>query len=412
MRLIRWVLFCTLFCWTGSVNAAEVKTQKSSDGWRLMVNGKPFFIKGMDYSPTTIGESSDNHTRRNWMAVDDDHDGRNDFAYQTWVDVDRTNKRSQDVKEVGDFELMHAMGVNAIRLYHHPTSDPGLQKINAIASAELNYTKELTVEKEQKILRDLFSRYHIMVAMGDLLGSYTVGTGASWDAGTDYTDPKQRANMLKSVEEMVKRYKNEPYILMWVLGNENNLQQYTHTNASLNPEAYARFVNQAALLIKKIDGHHPVAIANGADLLLEYYAKYAPAIDVFGLNKYSYGGFYELWSKVGSIYDRPVMLTEFGDLYPVFKNGQHNEALQAKVHRLSWEDISNHRAGKKVPGNSIGGFVFQWVDQWWQGGDPWHQKQNGLAYPGVTSMGDGTGGSLTRQMRKVYWMYKEVWGKD
>ena len=304
-----------------SLYAADVQTQKTTDGWRLLVDGKPFFIKGMCYTPTAIGESSDDNTRRNWMTVDDDHDGRNDYAYQTWVDVKG--------KEVGDFELMRQMGVNVIRIYEHMTLDPELQKINASGSTELNYPSNFSPKKEQQLLRQLYTKYGIMTAMGDLLGSYTVNSGAAWQAGTDYTDPQQRAYMLKSVEEMVRRYKDEPYLLMWVLGNENNLQANTHTNAGVYPEAYAKFVNEAALLIKKIDGHHPVAICNGADRLLRYYAQYTPAVDIFGLNMYAYQSFYTLWKEVSAIYDRPVMLTEYGQINPVLKNGQLNENIQA-----------------------------------------------------------------------------------
>ncbi len=398
-------------------SAALVTTQKSADGWRLLVDGKPFFIKGMCYWPTAIGESADDNTRRNWMIVDDDHNGRNDYAYQTWVDVQRNNKHDPSEKNVGDFELMREMGVNVIRIYNHMTSDPELQKIDAPGSKSSNYPPDFSPKKEQQLLRKLYSKYKIRVAMGDLLGSYTVGTGATWNAGTDYNDPQQRAYMLQSVKEMVLRYKDEPYLLMWILGNENNLQQYTHTNAKVFPEAYAKFVNEAALLIKKYDSRHPVAICNGADLLLDYYAKYTPAIDIFGLNMYQYQSFYELWKKVALIYDRPVMLTEYGQQSPAFKHGQFNEDLQAKIHHSCWLDIYNHRAGQEPPGNAIGGFVFEWVDEWWFNGDKWHQNlgpdlQGSWEYNGIVSLGDGSGGSLERQLRKVYWTYKELWNKE
>ena len=400
---------------TTPLYAADVKTQKSNDGWRLLVDGKPFFIKGMCYHPTAIGESSDDNTRRNWMTVDDHHDGRNDYAYKTWVDVSRTNKRDPGEKETGDFDLMRQMGVNVIRIYDHMSTDPELQRINASGSKEFNYPPNFSPKQEQQLLRNLYTKYGIMVAMGDLLGAYTASTAAAWEAGTDYNDPKQRAYMLKSVEEMVRRYKDEPYLLMWVLGNENNLQAFTHTNASVNPEAYAKFVNEAALLIKKLDGHHPVAIANGAELMLDYYAKYSPAVDIFGLNMYHDDGFDTLWEEVSRIYDRPVMLTEYGQDHPLFKNGQLDENIQAKIHRSCWLDIYGHRAGQHPPGNAIGGFAFEWVDEWWPSGDKWHQNvdanKSGWEYSGMTSMGDGSGGSLERQLRKVYWVYKDLWTK-
>lgn len=419
MIIFRCFLVIALMGWSFLACAAEVKTEKSADGWRLLVDGKPFFIKGMVYAPAAIGESPDDNTLRNWETVDDKHDDRNDYAYKTWVDVNRDNKRTPDEKDEGDFELMHQMGVNAIRIYNHMTADPQLQKLNGASSNMSNYPSDFTPAQEQKLLRDLYYKYHIMVAMGDFLGSYTINTGTNWDAGTDYTDPVQRKNMLRSVEEMARRYKDEPYLLMWVLGAENNLQEFTHTNARQQPEAYAKLVNEAALLIKKIDHHrHPVTICNGNEDLIEYYAKYAPAIDIFGSDKYTFGGFYELWSKVAAIYDRPVMLTEFGLAEPLVVNGMLDEGHQARAHKLAWEDIALHRAGRKAPGNAIGGFVFEWVDNWWEDGDKWHQNVNpngrgwNHEYMGVTSMGDGTGGSLERQLNKVFWVYKELWKKD
>ena len=104
-------------------------------------------------------------------------------------------------------------------------------------------------------------------------------SGAAWDAGTDYTDPQQRKNMLASVEAMVREFKDEPFVLFWVLGNENNYPEFTHTNAKSKPEAYATLLNEAALLIKSIYLRHPVCVSNGETHFLYAYAKHAPAID-------------------------------------------------------------------------------------------------------------------------------------
>lgn len=395
-----------------TVSATLVETRKSERGWELYVNNIPYFIQGMCYFPDTIGESSNDNTRRNWEVVDDDNDGRNDFAYQTRVDANRNNKSDWYEHEAGDFKLMQEMGVNTIRIYHHVSDDPALQVLNRSSSRILNYSPDA----ERKILRELYSKFGIMSAMGDFLGAYTVATGADWSTGTDYTDPAQKANMLKSVEAMVRQYKDEPYILMWILGNENDLS-YPHTQASRQPEAYARFVNEAAALIKKLDDHrHPVALCSGSDALIGDYARFAPEVDIFGLNRYGDNGFYELWKKLARDFDRPVVLTEFGTGHPFVSNGELNEDIQARVHRRSWEDIVRHSAGHESPGNAIGGFVFEWADNWWEDGDQWHQNVNpdksgwNHEYNGMTSFGDGSAGSLSRQLRKVYSMYKEIWG--
>lgn len=405
------LLFCIILAIISGHNAsaAEVRTVKDERGWQLLVEDQPFFIHGMCYTPTAIGESSNDNTRRDWMVVDDDQDGRNDYAYQTWVDANRNNQRDPEENEIGDFQLMKDMGVNAIRVYHHASDDPQLMQINASGDVLLNHASN------KELMRAMHADYGIWVAMGDLVGSYGVGSGASWDIGTDYTDPEQKANMLKSVEVMVLGHKDEPYLLMWVLGNENNLSEYTRTQAPKQPQAYAEFINEAALLIKKLDGKHPVALCNGAYGLLEEYAKYAPDIDIFGLNMYSNNGFHELWKKIARDYDRPVMLTEFGTSHPIVRDGVLKESYQADIHRRAWADIQKHRRGGDAPGNSIGGFVFQWADEWWYNGDKWQQNLNpdgsgwNHEYNGIAGFGDGTGGPLIRQLRPVYSAYQEMW---
>ncbi len=150
------------------------------------------------------------------------------------------------------------MGVNTLRLYHH------------------GYNKAL--------LQDLYQTYGIRVIMGDYLGAYTIGSGADWYAGTDYSDPKQQAKMLRFRAGDGGEYKDEPYIVYWVLGNENN---YGNANNSRqNPDAYYQFLNRAAQLIKSLDTNHPVALCNGDLLFLDKAAKWCPDVDIYGANAY------------------------------------------------------------------------------------------------------------------------------
>ena len=46
-----------------------------SGHWQLLVDNKPFFIKGMAYMPTKVGQSPDDGTLVDWMKEDDNHDG-------------------------------------------------------------------------------------------------------------------------------------------------------------------------------------------------------------------------------------------------------------------------------------------------------------------------------------------------
>lgn len=392
----------------------RVRTEKSDDGWRLLVNETPYFVKGVCYTPALRGESPDDATLRDWMTIDDNNDGINDLAYQTWVDSNQNGRRDPEEPVVGDFALLKDLGCNTIRLYHHATPDPAVQKINASGmSAALMYNHP----PNKDLLRDLFNTYGIRVAMGDLLGAYCVGSGAAWEAGTDYTNPAQRKNMLKSVEAMVREFKDEPFLLMWVLGNENNYPDQTRTNARSKTKAYASFVDQAARRIKEMDPHHPVCLANGETELLYAYAKYAPTVDIFGLNSYRQPTFGNLWDTVARTFDRPVLLTEYGAAQPIaLKQGNVDEARQASELVGAYCDMRRHAAGGRSPGNSIGGFVFEWVDNWWQDGDSgrhdlgrkgWHLEWNGIA-----AQVEEPGAELGRRLRQAYYELRPIWTKE
>ncbi len=386
--------------------AAEVRVEKSKEGWRLIVDGKPFFIKGVCYQPLKVGENFHDNTARDWMTVDDDKDGRVDVAYQAWVDKNRNNKQDADEKEIGDFQLLKEMGCNAIRIYHHASSKFKIQS--------LNYGNNLFNHAPNKnLLRDLYNSYGIMVMMGDFIGSFAIGSGATWEEGTDYRDPVQLRNMMASVKDMVLEFKDEPYVLLWALGNENNFPEESRTNCNRYPKEFAVFVNRVARWIHEVDPNHPVCLVNGETYFLDIYAKYAPEIDIFGLNCFrNEPGFGALWYEVAAKYPKPVLLTEFG-----IGNSRAlielDEDMQVFINRNSWMDIFAHSSGRKPPGNAIGGFVFEWLDNWAQDGEPLIHNLNtdclSLEWQGICSQGNGSRSPLLRQLRKVYYTYKELW---
>ncbi len=164
-----------------------------------------------------------------------------------------------------------------------------------------------------------------------LWGAYAIGSGASWYKGTDYSDPVQQQNMLNSLRKMVDEYKNEPYVLMWVLGNENNYG--VANNAKKDPVSYYKFMNKAVEFIKSIDPHkRPVAICNGEVKFLDIFARECPAVDVFGLNSYrGEYGFGHLWLTAKEIADKPVLITEYGcPAHNMYVDEEESEAQQAE----------------------------------------------------------------------------------
>jgi hypothetical protein len=374
--------------------------QYETGDWQLLVDGKPYVIKGVTYAPTRVGESPHEGTLTNWMEDDFNKNGRIDGPYDAFVDGNRNNRQDPDEPSVGDFELMKEMGINTIRVYVQPG---------------------VTLNKE--LLRELYQKYGIRTVIGNYIGVYAIGSGAAWDPGTDYRDDGQKQQMLASVEKMVRDFKDEPFVLFWLLGNENVYG--VACNAKKEPDAFYRFANDAAKLIKSIDAEHPVAIGNGDVLYLDKFAQDAPDIDIFGANAYrGESGFGFFWRQVKELADRPAYITEYGcSAYSLGKSEEAGEQLQAEYHQGSWEDIAENSAFGNGAGNALGSLAFEWLDEWWKGYEPSIHDKEGLwmgPFPdgymheewlGVCGQGDGSQSPYLRQLRKAYYFYQKTWKK-
>lgn len=396
-----------------SLKRGDVELVRTENGhWQMLLKGQPFLVRGLAYDVTPVGKSPDNGSwvvHKDWMFSDVNSNGKADGPYDAFVDKNRNDRQEKNEKAVGDFALIQEMGVNTIRLYHH------------------GHSKEL--------LRDLYKTYGIRVIMGDYIGAYAIGSDAPWYEGSDYTNPQHKAKMLESVRQMVLEYKDEPYLLMWMLGNENNYgvvgdakSPGTGSRAKSQPEAYYTFVNEAAKLIHELDPNHPVSHSNGDLLYLDYFAKYAPEVDIFGCNAYRgiHGFGSSLWEEVKDYCDRPVIITEYGcPAYYQGKSREIAEQAQALYHKNNWLDIEGNSAGHGA-GNAVGGVIFHWLDGWWKAGpppqfDPSSQdtsSQFSGPFPdgqmheewlGLASQGDGSLSPFLRQLRPAYFVYKELW---
>ncbi|RMH55651.1 MAG: hypothetical protein D6679_10910 [Candidatus Hydrogenedentota bacterium] len=388
--------------------------------WRMLVDGKPFVVRGVTYAPTKVGLGpfTDPRFASDWMFRDENKNGRIDAPYDAWVDKNGNGEQDEGEEAVGDFQLMKEMGINAIRLYAgNKPGEPGYD------SSDIN----------APLLRELYEKFGIRVIMGDFLGAYTVGSGATWEEGTDYTNPQHLANMKRTVREKVEALKDEPFLLMWLLGNENNMPMTeahtnaTRTNAGAYPEAYARFVNEVAEMIHELDPNHPVAIGNLETYLTKEYNRFSPEIDVFGVNAYRGGkGFGDLFREIQRSFDRPVLVTEYGcDAY--FEGRGEDQVGQASYHEYALRDIVLNQAAGPRAGNSIGGVIFEWLDEWWKntkgGVEPGivHDTHSEAAMPfpdglaheewfGIVGQGSGKHSPFERRLRKAYFMYRSYWG--
>ncbi len=385
--------------------------QFKNGDWQFQMEDKTVLLKTISYQPAPVGQSYDENTMKDWMLYDSDKNGVNDSAFESFVDKNGNHKQDIDEPRVGDFKLMADMGANTLRLYHHGTN--------------------------KELLHKAYQEYGLHIVMGDLLGMYGVGSGASWDKGTDYSNAEQKMKMMESVKQMLMEYKDEPGVCLWVLGNENNYGgQLGNTggvgNAAKIPEQYYAFVNEAARWIKSIDPTRPVAICNGEIGFLDIIAKQCPDVDIFGVNAYrgEHGFGPSLWQWTKKILNRPVYITEYGcPAYHQGKTFEFGEKEQVQYHEHCWKDIVFNSYQGNGAGNSIGGVLFEWVDGWWKSGQPprfssavhetigqWPGPfPDGWSYEewyGVCGQGDGTQTPFLRTLRPLYTAYQKWWKQE
>jgi hypothetical protein len=391
--------------------------------WQLFVDSQPFTIKCVTYSVTPVGLSPDRGTwnvSRDWQLVDTNKNGLHDGFFESYVDLNGNGVRDANEPVVGDARLLKDMGANTLRLYHHL------------------YDKEL--------FRRLYKEYGFYVLLGDVLGGYAVDSGATWTDGTDYRNPAQQERMLEGVRKMVEEFKDEPYVLMWVLGNENVYG--VGNNSGKAPDAFFALVDRAAELIHTLDPTRPVAIANGDVLNLAVLREKAPHIDVFGANVYrgEQGFGRSFFQDVREQLDKPVLVTEFGA--PAYAEGYSQaeaETYQAMYLVNNWEDLEANRAGRGV-GNALGGVLFEYIDEWWKANSDlplkiqkeraeWYASRSaqykslqptqhdelpqfggpyldGWSYEewfGVVSQGNEKGSPFARELRPAYFRMKQLW---
>ncbi len=398
-------------------SASVVTVANEAGGWVLRVDGQPFFVHGIGYSAERVGQDPGNATLRDWATYDFNGNGINDPSRESFVDINRNNVRDANEPAFGDWSLLRDMGVNAIRVYHHASNDPTVQAGYTNASLLNQYNHA----PNKEVFRDLFANQGIRVAMGDFLGAYNVGSGAT--TTTDYTNAGQRAQIIASVRQMVVDFKDEPWLLSYVIGNENNFDALTFGNANANPAAFAGLVGDAVELIHSLDPNHPVSLSIGDDggaVLPQIGALAANRQpDIIGTNVYRYPTYESIYPVIAAQVAKPVLFLEYGDPATQFIAGDIDETRQASVYKEALDDIDNNAAGAAGQDTSIGGFAFTWLDNWWQSGAPTtHTIRDTTLTPGndfqnewhgVASQGNGAFSPLLRQLRTVYFDYQTRW---
>ncbi len=303
----------------------KIELKKDCKGTRIRIDGKDFFIKGMNWDYYPIGTN---------------------YEYILW------NKPESFIREALDSEmlLLKNMGVNAIRVY------------TGIPPEWITY---------------VYKQYGIYTMLNHTFGRYGLTVDGQWVANTDYANPKVENILLGEITMLAQKYKDTEGLMLFLIGNENNYGLFWEGAETENIPAENRMsteravnmyklFNKAALTIKSIDKNHPVAICNGDLLFLDIIARECKAFDIFGTNIYRGVSFGDTFRKVKKEYGKPVLLTEFGaDAYNV-KDKKEDAEAQANCLRQNWKEIYENVAGAGQSENCLGGFTFQFSDGWWK----------------------------------------------
>lgn len=362
--------------------------------YQLIVDKKPYIVKGVCYSPIPIGQ---NH------------------EYDWWSDPNKP--------WLADGKLMKEMGVNTVRIYQAGENP----------------------EAVKKVIRDLYELYGIRVIMGHWLGF--------WEYPCPfYGDRPFQDKIRKEVLEMVNLYKDEPGILFWTLGNENNYSCFRDVNIWPSEEVdkepdpqkqkrirariYYSFVNDLSKQIHKTDPNHPVALGNGELLGLELAKEFCPDVDLVACIIYRGKTFGNLFNALKLAFDKPVVLTEFGaDAYDAYLK-KEDQNMQAFFLESQWRQIYENLAGvKEGAGNSLGGAIFEWSDEWWKhdesNPDSWKEHGTGAGWSngsyyfdikaennknmneewfGIVALSEELENGINKRIpRKAYYVIREFW---
>lgn len=367
MRKAFFLTLITLLCFSNWGFSQENTGFVKMNGRQLVVDFdgdetyEPFFIKGIGYSPTPAGhfQATEEFWSGDCKYIGPDplqypelrftHDSP-DGEYSCAGDGTRTVYTNLSMLD-RDFSNIQAMNANTIRIWDYPTVEL-LQKAN---------------------------EYNIKIIMGIWINHYTDFTfsGAQGEA--------EKQSILDNILTTVNQFKNDPAVLIWALGNENNLAfcDLCNPTGTCNREeqsiAFHHFMNEIALAIKEAEGStaHPVMIvyAELSNDLLTHHEK-IPEVDIIGVNSYR-GENFDGGDGEPNLFDefnfhlpnKSLVLTEFGvDAWNVNgfddnpENGVEDQISQADWVVSQWQDIVSHAV--KYGGSANGGVVFNYTDEW------------------------------------------------
>eukprot|EP00933_Yihiella_yeosuensis_P071532 TRINITY_DN79733_c0_g1_i1.p1 TRINITY_DN79733_c0_g1~~TRINITY_DN79733_c0_g1_i1.p1 ORF type:complete len:945 (-),score=167.42 TRINITY_DN79733_c0_g1_i1:350-3184(-) len=196
------------------------------------------------------------------------------------------------------------------------------------------------------------------------------------------------ADPVSNVVGRVNAVKDHPAILMWSIGNEWN---YNGLYVGMEFWDVVGRIQEVARTIRQHDTEHPIASIFGELSMLDQADERLGDIDVWGINAYRGISLGDMFNVYASRSSKPMFLGEYGaDAYNAITKAE-DQRSQADATRTLTEEIVENSVRAHANGVCMGGFVFEFSDEWWKDGDgsPSRQDTGGIA-PGGGPHPDST----------------------
>ena len=177
------------------------------------------------------------------------------------------------------------------------------------------------------------------------------------DGDMDYHDAAAVKAQFETARGVIEKYKNDPSVLVWGIGNEMEGYKGETDTAVWNA------VEQIAKLSHQIDPNHPTmtVIAEVGSHKVEHIHELCPDIDIIGVN--TYGGATSMadrYRKQGGT--KPYLVTEFGPLgqWEVGKTAWGAPLEPTSTAKARHYEESYKAAVLGQPGLCLGSYAFLW----------------------------------------------------
>lgn len=233
----------------------------------------------------------------------------------------------------------------------------------AIRVYELPVDNQNDAEHVKEIFRRLYANYHIKVLIGDWAGLHS---------GMNFGNTNDLAQLRTHLSKLVATYCDEPWVLGWQLGNENNyhiLNGKLGDEIDLNAPKYYYLMDGLAGAVRTELGKHHLNqfVSLGQGDLNPEEANLIGTLknfDAIGINCYrgDQKGFDDLIELAAKVIPRPIYFAEVG--LPADTRDQQN--AQSEYLKKICSTVFSHGAGRMRSGNVLAVFVHETTDEAWK----------------------------------------------